>query len=82
MNEETIMNYRTCAGAVLSLLMLAACDGGQGTPPQGPEARLVRTAVTASSKEGWFGSQNPEGAVVAAHITVTRVAGPGPAECT
>lgn len=31
---------------------------------------------------GWHSDKNPEGAIVAGHITVKRVAGPGPAECS
>lgn len=42
----------------------------------------VRKAVRAADEKGWHAPDNPEGAVVAAHITLKRVPGPGPAECT
>jgi hypothetical protein len=38
-------------------------------------------AVREADNKGWHSPDNPEGAIVAAHITLTRVAGPGPADC-
>jgi serine/threonine-protein kinase len=43
---------------------------------------LVKTALAKSKKDGWFAPNDLEGSVLVAHITVTRVAGPGPVECT
>lgn len=43
---------------------------------------LVQAALAAAPKEGWAAPQNPPGSAVAAHITLVRVAGPGPGECS
>lgn len=43
---------------------------------------LVQAALTTAPKDGWAAPQNPPGSTVAAHITLTRVAGPGPATCS
>jgi hypothetical protein len=41
----------------------------------------TKKAVRDADNKGWHSPDNPEGALVAAHITLKRVAGPGPADC-
>lgn len=43
---------------------------------------LVQAALAAAPKDGWAAPQNPPGSSVAAHITLVRVPGPGPGECS
>jgi serine/threonine-protein kinase len=43
---------------------------------------LVQAALASAPKDGWSAPENPPGSIVAAHITLTRVAGPGPAVCS
>ncbi|MFI5842681.1 hypothetical protein ACIA8K_23525 [Catenuloplanes sp. NPDC051500] len=41
----------------------------------------TKKAIHEADNKGWHSPDNPEGAIVAAHITLKRVAGPGPADC-
>jgi len=42
----------------------------------------TQKAVRAAKNKGWHSVENPAGARVAEHLTLKRVAGPGPAECS
>ncbi|AEV83582.1 hypothetical protein ACWT_2859 [Actinoplanes sp. SE50] len=43
---------------------------------------LATKALRNAKTEGWHAPDNPAGSTIAAHITLARVAGPGPAECS
>lgn len=42
----------------------------------------VAQFLTASKRNGWHSADNPPGATVGAHVTLHRVKGPGPQECS